>query len=442
MNFEAPHDFSFLSRETMKRHIFQLLLLAAISTYAAMGQATNPQINCSSGSASTKLVCQFPFSTGGLAAGTSATETATAINTGIATQVSQLPLASASAGTVEVYKGGVYETFNNLGPILTDRAQVVGKGKVFIGFTASQYVFTDIDGISLSKLPFAYSQTAYYPHTTNPISTTYTSEITDLAFKMDQFVGVATVGLSKRIDVTVIVPVERVSIGAASNQSFSYIQNTGSSVAAGPYPNPPIYTYGIASGLGDIAFNGKGVLQSGERATVSAGFTVRTPTGDDRNLLGSGSWGFNPYVVYSYLAKVSPHAKFGYQWNTKTELNNPTDTLGQNKSLPGGMDYDIGADWALARHLTVAGDLLGNQYLNTPVYLRTTVNVTTSTSTTPVPLPSSTIGNSSYTINNLSTGLKINAFKELVLSCNVLFQLNNNGLRSRPTPLIGISYKF
>jgi hypothetical protein len=51
-------------------------------------------------------------------------------------------------------------------------------------------------------------------------------------------------------------------------------------------------------------------------------------------------------------------------------------------------------------------------------------------------------GNSSYTINNLSAGLKINPVRELVFSGNVLFQLNNVGLRSRPTPLIGISYKF
>ena len=422
----------------MKRPTFQLLLLAALSTSAAMGQTT-PQINCSTGSTARKLVCEFPFSTGGLAAGTTATETATAINTGIATQVSQLPLASASAGTVEVFKGGVYETFNNLGPILTDRAQVVGKGKVFIGFTGSQYVFTNIDGISLGNLPFAYTQVGYSP-SGNPISTQYTSETTSLAFRMDQFVGVATVGLSKRIDVTVIVPVERVSLGATSSNSVSYIQNAGSPTAVGPISNPSIYTAGSASGVGDITFNGKTVLQSGERATFSAGFTVRTPTGDDRNLLGSGSWGFDPYVIYSYLARVSPHAKFGYQWNTKSELNNPTDTLGENRSLPGGMNYDIGADWAAARRLTLAGDLLGNQYLNTPVYLRSQASVPTTTGT--IQLPSSTIGNSSYTINDLSAGLKINAFQELVLSGNVLFQLNNNGLRSRPTPLVGISYKF
>jgi hypothetical protein len=45
-------------------------------------------------------------------------------------------------------------------------------------------------------------------------------------------------------------------------------------------------------------------------------------------------------------------------------------------------------------------------------------------------------------LNNFSAGLKIALFRNLVVSGNMLVQLNNNGLRSRPTPLVGISYKF
>ncbi|HVU48450.1 MAG TPA: hypothetical protein VHD85_20135 [Terracidiphilus sp.] len=426
----------------MKRPILQLLLLAVISSSAALGQ-----INCLSGSASNKLVCQFPFSTGvltnasslGGSGAQSAIKTATAINTGIATQVSQLPLASASAGTVEVYKNGIYETFNNLGPILVDRAQTIGKGKVFIGGTFSQFVFTKIDGISLGNLPFAYSQNAYSP-SGQLQSTIYTSETTNLSFRMNQFVGVATVGITNRIDFSVIVPIERVSVGSTAFNSKSYVQSVGSSTAVGPVSNPNIYTNGTASGIGDVNFNVKSVLQKGERATFSAGFTLRAPTGDDLNLLGSGSFGFNPYVVYSYLAKISPHAKIGYQWNTNSELNNPTLTAGGNRALPGGLNYDIGADWALARRVTVAADLLGNQYLNTPTYVATSSSITTTSGTQT--LASSTVGNQSYTVSNLSTGAKFNLFKSVVLSANVLTQLNDSGLHSRPTPLLGISARF
>lgn len=431
----------------MIRRTVQIVLLSILSSAAAMGQ-----INCLSGSASQKLVCEFPFSTGlfrndtalggttsGLGSGAlGAYQVAQAINIGIATQVSQLPLASASAGTVVVYKAGIPETFNNLGPILTDRAQTVGKHRLFVGFTASQFVFTDADGLSLKSLPFAFVATAYQPGTTTVVSNTYTTEQTNLRFKVDQFIAVGTYGITKRIDMSVIVPVEYVSLGATTHNSTSYTVNSSNQLVLGPYSNPDSYSAGTASGIGDITVNGKGELWQGERATVAVGMNVRVPTGDDLNLLGSGAWGFTPYVVYSYLAKVSPHAKFGYEWNTTTELNNPKGEPGGNKELPGGMQYDVGADWAVGRKVTLAGDLLGSQFLNTPELLEGTVTV----SGVANPLPASGSGITSYTINNASAGMKYNPWRNLVLSVNGLFQLNNSGLRSRPTPLVGVSYKF
>jgi hypothetical protein len=434
----------------MKRTL-QLLLLATLSSSAAMGQ-----INCANSAVSQKLVCLFPFSTGVLsndralgtptgpqsgnsAAFTQATQVAESLNIAIASQASQLPLASASAGTVVILKGGVPETFNNLGPILVDRAQTIGKGSVFVGFTASQFVFTSIDGTTLGRLPFSYFRTAYNPSTGQVQSNTYTTESANLNFRIDQYIGVATVGVSKRIDVSVIVPWEHVSFGDAVSPSTNYVV-TGNNVELFSYTLPSQYSSGTKSGVGDLVFNAKSVLSSGEYSTFAAGINFRAPTGDDLNFLGSGAWGFNPYLLYSYLWKVSPHAKIGYQWNTASELNNPTNTSGGNQNLPGGVQYDVGADWAMRKRLTLAGDVLGSQYLNTPRLVTTTT--TLSTTTGQFSLPSSVSSNSSYSISNLSLGLKYSPAGKLVLSGNVLIQLNNNGLHARPTPLFGISYKF
>jgi hypothetical protein len=426
----------------MKRRTLHFLLLAAFSGSGAMAQ-----INCSSGTASNKLACEFPFATGVLSnaqvtgnSSLTAQQVAESLNIAIATQVSQLPLASASAGTVEVYKAGVPETFNNLGPILTDRASTIGRHRFFIGFTASQFVFTDIDGKSLGNLPFTYDR----PTTSNGVvtSNTYTNETTEVNLKVDQLIGVATFGVSNRIDVSVIVPWEYVSFGDTTAKSVNYTTDPTNHILFQTAPSSSYYP-GTAYGVGDVTFNIKRAMWAGEHATVSAEFNLRTPTGDDVNLLGSGAYGLNPYVVYSYLWKVSPHVKVGYQWNTASELNNPTVTKGGNQELPGGMQYDVGADWALQKHITVAGDLLGNQFLNTPKFVvPTSPTVTLTSPSGNVPLLTSTTVNSSYTINNLSAGLKIAAFRDLVFSGNVLFQINNNGLRSRPTPLIGVSYKF
>jgi hypothetical protein len=432
----------------MIRRTLQLLLLAGISTTGVLGQ-----INCAAGSPSSqKLVCQIPFSTGvftnsgSAAAAASALHLATAFNTAFATQVTQLPLTSASAGTVVLYRAGVPETFDNLGPILTDRAQTIGRHKLYLGTAATQFVFTDIDGIPLGKVPFTYEATAVDKSTGATLSNTYTTEETDIHFTVDMLINVATFGLTKRIDVSAIVPYERVSVGAGTYGAQAYIENANNVVVFGPYSVPSTFTPGTAHGIGDIVFNGKVQLWNGERGAVAAAMNLRTPTGDDQNYLGSGAWGFNPYVVYSYLSKVSPHLKIGYQWNTATELNNQNDTAGGNQALPGGVAYDAGADWAALRRVTLAADLLGSQYVNS-VRLTSTTTPLPSPVANPQPpptaeLPTITTQTGTYSINDLSTGFKWNPVRTLILSGNVLFQLNNDGLRARPTPLVGISCKF
>lgn len=430
----------------MAKRTWQFLLLVCVSSTVAIGQ-----ISCNPGSsASTKLVCQIPFSTGvftnnsSASASTTALRNATAFNSAIATQVSQLPVASSSSGIIVVYKAGVPETFNNLGPILTDRAQTIGKHKLFLGFTASQFVFTHIDGINLKNVPFTYEATATNPSTGAVLSDTYTSESTNIHFKVNQYVAVGTFGITNRIDVSAVVPMERISIGAETYNTEAYILNAYNVLVLGPYSVPSTYVPGTARGIGDITFNGKGMLWHGERSTISAGFNLRTPTGDALNYLGSGAWGFNPYLSVSYLSRVSPHAKVGYQWNTSTELNNPTGT--GNEALPGGFQYDAGADWACLRHVTLVGDILGSQYLNATRLVLSTTPLPTPVTNPPTPstvfLPTVATSNRSYTVNDVSAGLKWNPFRDLVLSGNALYQINNDGLRTRIVPMVGISYKF
>jgi hypothetical protein len=431
----------------MRRRALQLLLLTAFASSAALGQ-----INCINNA---HLVCEFPFASGSLSNSSGAASTgsalniATGLNLAVASQLTQLPLATASAGTVLVYKNGVPETFSNLGPILVERAQTIGKHRIFLGATASQYVFTDIDGQPLRNLPFSYSSTALSGST--PVSTTYTQEHVQGSLVVDQFVAVATVGVTRKFDLSAIAPVTRVSAGANVPSSTDYVvSSSGSSFSS---TGPTSTAKGVASGIGDVEIGSKYELYAGEHSTVSSGFILRLPTGSAENFLGSGAWGFNPYLAFSYLWKVAPHVKIGYQWNTASELNNPTYTnpiysysssgaatiVNQpNKPIPGGVQYDVGGDWAMSKHFTAAIDLLGYQYLNSQQLINQTIVVSPA-----VPrLLSTTSQNSSYSINDLSTGLKWNPGRSLVFSANVLTQLINTGLRSRPTPLLGIAYKF
>ena len=46
------------------------------------------------------------------------------------------------------------------------------------------------------------------------------------------------------------------------------------------------------------------------------------------------------------------------------------------------------------------------------------------------------------TLNNGAVGLKFNLFGGLLLTADVLFRMDNNGLRQNVTPLIGLSRSF
>jgi len=430
----------------MKNRNPLLVLFVLMSTTVAIAQLPD----CAN---SQKLVCQIPFSTGalysnGIKGGSflAAQTLAIGFNSAIASQISQLPLTSSSAGTVVLYTNGVPQTYNNLGPILTDRASTIGKHKFYLSFTASQFYFTDINGINLNKVPFSYQS-----GTTSVGTNAIIDESLNIHFKINQYVAIATYGVTNKLDVSMILPIERVSIGAATYATSGYI--TFSNGTALPYTVQPTNSTGIASGIGDIVFAAKYLVLSGERNALSVGLNERVPTGDDLNYLGSGAWGTNPYAVFSHAARLSPHVRLGYQWNSETELYpNPAGRPG-NLALPGGLQYDFGADWAVsssgwAKHVTLAADLMGNQYQNAPRFYPTSTNLTYTTTTAPpqtatVPLRTLTpVVTSTYWINDVSAGAKWNPWKELIISGNVLFQLNDVGMRARPTPLVGISYQF
>ena len=436
----------------MKRRVLELLIFAAFS-----GSVCLAQIDCTKYPYSSDLVCEFPFAVGlysnatalgpsGVQAPT-ATQAAEFFNSSVAVQLSQLPLATASAGTILIPKNGAYETIDDLGPILTDRPQTLGKGRLFLGFSAAQYVFTSIDGASLSNLPFTYTSTATNSSGTT-VSTTYTTTAVNISLRVDQFVSVATYGLTDRLDITAIIPVSRVAVSGGTTSSTNYVfSGTGGN---GTY----LYTSngttssarGTESGLGDVTGGFKYAISKSGRSSYSAGFLVRFASGDKYNLLGSGAYGFNPYLVYSYVGNLSPHAMVGYQWNTDTVLNPTSNTItgapGAPQPLPGGMKYDIGLDWAAKKHLTAALDVLGSQFMNIGKLNQFQTSLQLTSSSNSVPLNTTTYQNSAYSSGEVSTGVKWNPIGKCVIAANILTQFTNTGLKARPTPLLGVSYKF
>jgi hypothetical protein len=422
------------------------------------------QVNCTT---SNKLVCEFPASIVGITAGVvSSSDTAlfnavskeaqkqtSPFNSSIATQLTQLPIPSGAIGTVVIQQAGnpFGVPFDNLGPVLTDRPDTVGRRVLVAGFSYQHFNFNAIDGIDFKSLPFAFcfSETAESCATSNS-NLIYAGSNSKVSFHLNQYIGLLTYGLTKTTDVSVIVPFNDISLDVTNfgYQTFVYAASANEYVNESPAAGTITKTSGSASGFGDVIVTVKQLLlgQEGRRPAVAVGADVRFPTGDSLNYLGSGAYGVNLHGLFEYRWKVSPHFKMGYQWNGNSQIVN----LGTSGSrLPGGLQYDAGADYRIHRKLTVAADVLGSQFVNSPFATNnngTVLPLSPAPSTTvngagvPSSLASIASSSNTYTTADFSVGLKWRPEKHWILYGNVLFPINNTGLRSDPAPLFGVSF--
>ena len=346
------------------------------------------------------------------------------LNTAFATQLSQLPLATPAAGILIEEVNGVPQISNKgFGPIMSERAETIGKHRLFLAFTYQYFAFHSIDGTDLTNVPIVLTLRT-------PTDVIYTATNNHIATTVNQYTGFATFGLTNRIDVSIAVPIERISLGMSSVGT----EYSTSSSAKASFQE---YVPGTASGFGDVVLAGKGTVLRREGYALAVGAEFRLPSGDAQNFLGSGAYGIKPYMAISGTGKISPHANLGYQWNSNSVL--ATNRFGNEQQLPTYFLYYFGADFNVSKRATLIADFLGQEFFNAP-QVTAPMNV-------PIPnrdlsAPSIEPFNGSYASNNLALGVKWNAWKRLLLTGNVLIKLNDSGLRATAVPLIGASYTF
>jgi|GEM_PF-2373568 hypothetical protein len=452
--------------------------IALLCVAFASASLLSAQVNCPTASTKTSapLVCQYPYSGsvlaliyygGNLPANTATdqvyqqlyaagSQTATPINASIATQLAQLPMPSAAAGTVTLRLPGsdVGSPFNNLGPILSDRPDTFPRRKFFLSFAYQHFNFTEIDGLQLNS--FVLGAQVQNVNLAGNTGTFYGGLQSKVGLQMDQYIGLLTYGLTKSTDVTIAVPVNDVTMNVTSNnyQGYFYSPTTGIYTlltSPGLTTQAPLITKGSASGVGDVTVNVKQQLFGQEgRYAGAVGAQVRVPTGDANNYLGSGAYGVNAYGLVEYRGAfkhhgIAPHVKIGYQWNGASQLLDIQHPPHEN--LPGGLNYAVGADFGLLRTVTLVADVVGNQYVNAPSLSAGLIMLPTSKQAglaIPPTLPYSIPGNTTYTTFNFSGGVKWIVPKtreHILLYANVLVPANDVGLHSDLVPLVGIAFK-
>lgn len=455
----------------------------------------NAQNLCPAGVASDKLICLIPqvYGVNGLemanpdGAGQVQTNVLTVklrpLDSAIAKQVALLPLASPSSGFTYSWDSGsktFLSTTDSFGPIFSERAETVGRHRVFLGVTYQYFRFSSLDGVGLKEFPVVLTQqddTIDVPGRTcsfNGDNTTDCNFIRDVVrtsnridFKIHQFTSFVTFGLTNRIDISVAIPIENVRLGMYSGATIVRNENPVQKDHAFPPRDDcpatclfrPFSSVESASGIGDISLRVKGTAWKGERAALALGVDVRLPTGDQLNFLGAGAAGVRPFFVWSYRPvssetsrqwwrRISPHVFVGYEANGSSVLAGDIST-GQKERLPSQLTYSGGADVWLTHWFTAAFDLVGQE-----VFQARRTSVTTFIEPGPCdnfacqnPGPSAHDPDlaqvtGSYNATNASVGWKVRPVAGLLITGNALIKLNEGGLRANVIPLVGISYTF
>ena len=410
----------------------------------------------------------------------------------IGRQANLLPVASPSSGFVLTYDPSL-KTFvtstDSLGPILGERAETVGRHRLAIGFSYQFFDFDKVDGVNLHDFPlvFTHEDDSHDgpPGVTCSVNGANNigrcgfvrdriNTINDIDLKINQYTTYITFGLTKRIDISAVIPVENVRFDLSSDDTIQLgttgfhahlFKNCTNRTNPTADPNCLNHTFpdkaftgsgsvprNSAMGVGDVVARVKWNAYEGERVGVAAGVDVRFPSGDALNYLGSGSYGVKPFAVFSYRMRVAPHVLVGYEWNGDSIIAGDLLT-GSKGKIPNDLVYSAGIDTWLTHWLTGDFDIVGQRVFNgqtvsvtTQQFLNSCGSCAAEPSPNTVPLPSlATPQTQSYNITNASMGIKIRPIgraSKLVFTANVLVRLDEGGLGSKAAPLVGLGYTF
>lgn len=429
---------------------------------------------CSNTVKTGSLICTVPqlFGPGGLTLpnerhsahfNSASLDTFKPLNTAIGEELSTLPLGSAGSGisfSFDKEHNPLYSE-DSLGPILTERAGVIGRKKIDLGVAYQYYNFGKIDGLNLSRLPAVLGHVQFDINGVKPsFENDYITTLNNVHVDLNQTVAYAVFGVTSRLDVSAEIPIEQVHTSVSSNATivrtvacemngtcndasskcgeYHYFVEGVNCADALSSVNKTFTNGGDASGLGDVILRGKFQAIRGEKLGASVGIAFRLPTGDEKNFLGSGTLGVAPFGALTYRARLSPHVRVGYQWNGNSVLaGDPTSTIGSKASLPPEVLYSAGVDYKVTRRFTLAADLIGARVLGASRLSLSTVNEVTGNGIPDiVPL----IGD--YSSDAIGVGAKIRLKGRLVVIGNVTSRIDDGGLHAAVVPLVGVSYSF
>jgi len=366
-------------------------------------------------------------------------------NSALASRLASVPLPAPASGftyTFDPALGVFNRSTKSFGPIVTERAETIGKKHASIGFAYQYFSFDKIDGLDLGDIPTVFTHD-------NPVAGTGRDDVITaqnaISARMAQFTAYVSYGISDHVDVSVAMPLVNVDLAVSSDATIRRIGTVNHAIHFFYVPTGDHYgdeknftKTGQASGIGDVALRLKASLVRKPSLGMAFGLESRLPTGDEKDLLGAGAFAIKPYLILSAPhGAFSPHLNAAYQWNGKSLLGGNI-LNGTKEDLPDEGLLAIGADLGIGQKLTVAFDVVGRRVINGQQVFEDTFTALNNTSK----FPSIRFAEASYNIVDGAIGLKANPGGGLLINLNVTFKMNDGGLRDRVTPLLAIEYSF
>ena len=375
------------------------------------------------------------------------------LNSSAATELSNLPNpspASATHYTWDPASGTLLGSPQSLGPILTERAETIGKNKFLFAVTYQSFSFDRLDKLDLRGFEVAYPidvpLNAVVPGA--PADITIPSLIVADAYiniHISQTTAHFTYGVTHWLDATYAFPIVTSSATVRGGATLRPIAG-GPELTGLPTQFVQLSSTGIGDGILRFKANllnrparKKGdpnAIPQSRKFKLALALDIRLPTGDEFDYHGAGAFGVKPFLIASLSNKViSPHLNAGFQFNGSSYL--ASQYPNEKRRLPSQIFYSAGFDSALSPKMTVAFDLMDQVIISGQ---RTLLR--------PFEIPDGSQYSAIYFDDitrhefNASAGFKANVKSSVVLTGNLLFRLNQAGLRARIAPLLGISYLF
>lgn len=364
--------------------------------------------------------------------------------TALVGQLVTVPLPSPASGFTYQFDAstGVFErSTKSFGPILAERAETIGASRTSLGFAFQRFTFDTIENLDLDRVPAVFTHdSAQLLGGRQDVVTTLNS----INARVSQFTMFFTLGVTDRFDVSAAIPIVATDLTVVSEATIRRLGTTNPlthffRLSDGDIGDRRFFTAtGRASGLGDLTVRLKSTIKKTASTGLAVGLDVRMPTGDEMELLGTGTAGLQPFAIWSATyQKISPHVNAGYQWNGSSVLaGNPA--TGESADFPDQVTYVAGADVGVTTRLTVAFEVLGRYLIDAKRLARQDFRALDGKST----FPNIVFTNDSFNELNGSFGLKANVFGRLLVNVNLIFSLDAKGLRDKVTPLIGFDYAF